>query len=194
MSLLDRILKGIADDVDPGEAEPEYLQLYESESAPLDGVFAVLHEKLNGHFKFMNYKMNQGRHFNAEDSRQLLEVMREISSIRKSLKRVAVQVTLRDDYQSVISKCNMFLVHSGGSTIPDDMDPIEIERFEPVLFSLDRAPQRKGSEPQALTLVGEGSFAIVHSFEDDMYGIPIAVKRAKPNISDRVNRPGFDGD
>jgi hypothetical protein len=102
---------------------------------------AVLQEKLNGHFKFMNYKMNQGRHFNAEDSRQLLEVMREISSIRKSLKRVGVQVPLRDDYQSVISKCNMFLVHSGGSTIPDDMDSIEIERFEPVLFSLDRAPQ-----------------------------------------------------
>lgn len=184
MVTLDDVARGLAADIDPDDAEPEYLTLYSAEAAPLDGIFAVIHERLNGHFRFMNTKMATGRHFNADDSRDLIELIQQISDMRKSLKRAGVTFEVREDYRKLIEECKSFLVYSGGSPIPDSVERIEIERFEAVMFTSAPAPQRRSDAPPVLTLVGEGSFALVHKYDDALYNETFAVKRAKANISE----------
>lgn len=50
MATLDDVARRQAADIDPHHAEPEYLALCSAEAAPLDGTFAVTHERLNGPF------------------------------------------------------------------------------------------------------------------------------------------------
>lgn len=185
MVTLDDVARGLATGIDPDDAEPEYLALYPAEAPPLDGIFAVLHERLNGHFRFMNTKMTIGRHFNAGDSRDLMDLIQQISDMRKSLKRAGVTFEVREDYRKLIEECKSFLVYSGGSPIPDSVERIEIERYEAVMFTSAPAPQRRSDAPPVLTLVGEGSFALVHKYDDALYNETFAVKRAKANISER---------
>lgn len=182
---LDSVARALAAEIDPEDAEPEYLALYSAEVAPLDGIFAVVHEKLNNHFRFMNTKMNMGRHFNAENSRNLIDLMDEIGDIRKSLKRAGVVFEMREDYKKLLEECRSFLVYAGGSPIPDALEQIDVERFEPVMFTTARAPQRKEDAAPPLTLVGEGSFAFVHKYDDPLYNKTFAVKRARPGIAER---------
>lgn len=185
MVTLDDVVRGLAADIDPDDAEPEYLALYSAEAPPLDSIFAVLHERLNGHFRFMNTKMTMGRHFNAGDSRDLMDLIQQISDMRKSLKRAGVTFEVREDYRKLIEECKSFLVYSGGSPIPDSVERIEIERYEAVMFTSAPAPRRRSDAPPVLTLVGEGSFALVHKYDDALYNETFAVKRAKANISER---------
>lgn len=181
---LDEVIAAYASDFDA--ASPEYERLYESSPGQLGVVFATMQEQLNEHFKFMNLKMGMGRHFNAEDSRQLLQLIRSINELRRNLKRVGVQMAVREDYEKLLETCRSFLVSSGGSPIPDDMPEIQIERFEPVFATNEWAPMpATAPTPQQLVLVGEGSFAFVHRYVDGTYGIRVAVKRAKPSISER---------
>ncbi|TFD28664.1 protein kinase family protein [Cryobacterium lyxosi] len=167
-------------------ASPEYESLYEGYPSQLGGVFATLQEQLNEHFKFMNSKMRMGRHFNAEDSRQLLQLIKSINEMRRDLKRARVQMALREDYAKLLDTCRAFLLSSGGSPIPDDMSEIDTERFEPIFGTTEWAPKSAvAPAPQQLVLVGEGSFGFVHRYVDDTYGIRVAVKSAKPGIADR---------
>jgi tRNA A-37 threonylcarbamoyl transferase component Bud32 len=165
---------------------PEYEALYGAYPDKLGTVLAAMQERLNEHFKFMNAKMRTGRHFNAEDSRQLLRLIDSINELRRDLKRAGVELAIRDDYNALIQTCKTFLVTSGGSPIPDDLPEIDIERFEPIFATTEWAPRSAGAPaPQKLVLVGEGSFALVHRYTDDTYGMTVAVKRAKPGIADR---------
>ncbi|TFC12520.1 protein kinase family protein [Cryobacterium sp. MDB2-10] len=167
-------------------ASPEYERLYEGYPSPLAGVFATMQEQLNEHFKFMNSKMRMGRHFNAEDSRQLIQLIKSINELRRDLKRAGIQMALREDYAELLETCRAFLLSSGGSPIPDDMPETDTERFEPIFGTTEWAPKSAVvPAPQQLVLVGEGSFAFVHRFVDDTYGISVAVKRAKPGIAER---------
>ena len=167
-------------------ASPEYERLYEGYPSPAGGVFATMHEQLNEHFKFMNSKMRMGRHFNAEDSRQLIQLIKSINEMRRDLKRAGVQMTLNENYAELLETCRAFLLSSGGSPIPDDMPEIDTERFEPIFGTTEWAPKSAVvPAPQQLVLVGEGSFAFVHRYVDDTYGIRVAVKRAKPGIAAR---------
>lgn len=168
------------------DASPEFRALYTGETPPLDGVFAVVHERLNEHFRFMNLKMDRGRHFNADDSRELIALIKAIAEMRKSLARAGIEMKLRPDYQAVLTECKAFLVPSGGSPIPPEFGPIEIERFEPAFSTSEWAPERTpAAEQQKMVMVGEGSFAIVQKYVDPLYGMTIAVKKAKKGISER---------
>lgn len=165
---------------------PEYEALYGGYPDKLGTVLGAMQERLNEHFKFMNAKMRAGRHFNAEDSRQLLRLIDSINELRRDLKRAGVELAIRDDLNALIQTCKTFLVTSGGSPIPDDLPEIDIERFEPIFATTEWAPKSAGAPaPQKLALVGEGSFALVHRYTDDTYGMTVAVKRAKPGIADR---------
>ncbi|MDQ1216729.1 MULTISPECIES: protein kinase family protein [Microbacterium] len=185
MADIKQVMDTLAADFDIDDAAPEYERLYANEEPPLNGVFAIIHAELNRHFRFMNTKIRAGRHFNADPSRELIDLIGELNGVRRALKRVGMSLVVRDDYQRTIEACNHFLVPSGGSTIPDWMNEIDIERFEPVLSVADRAPQRAGAVAPDLVLVGEGSFAFVHKFVDPLYGITFAVKRAKNSVSER---------
>lgn len=66
------------------QVDGKYLGLYDGERR-LGRVFAWLHEQYNGAFEFMNAKAPQGvsGHFNADPSRDLIEVNETYSALLK---------------------------------------------------------------------------------------------------------------
>ncbi len=152
-------------------------------SNPVGRAMANLHGRLNGLFDFMNEKARVNHHFNADPSRDLLDLIGEVRSTQAALKRIGISLALRDDYQSVLAYVSSFLTRSGGSSIPDDFNEISLVEYEPVFTSsvtdLELAERRQRVQPK---MVGEGAFANVFSYTDPEYGKKFAIKRAKPGL------------
>jgi len=179
------VLQSLAGEYEEARASNAYLILYGAQAAPLNAVFALLHERLNNLLQFMNTKIDRGRHYNADQSRDLIELIDEIRRMRGTLARIGIHVRVRDDYDRVIEECSSFLVPSGGSAIPDSFEKIEVDRFEPVFLTEDWTPPAATAEPPTKSMVGEGSFAIVYKYTEPTYGFPIATKVARRGLSER---------
>ncbi|MFC5289903.1 protein kinase family protein [Actinokineospora guangxiensis] len=169
------------------DVAPAFRRIYEGEDPRLRTIFASFHERLNALLAFMNEKNRVNKHYNAEDSRQLLDLIDEMDEVREALKSVDLDFTLAQIYQAVLDQCQEFLVRSGGSTIPDDFPIIKVERYEPVFVTTDSAMASRASTGKRfdLQLIGEGSYAIVHKFFDDEAGLWFARKKAKAGLTDR---------
>lgn len=149
-------------------------------------MFSVLHQRLNEHFDDINDRALTTHHYWADNSRDLLTLIRLLNDDLFELKRAGVEVTLDDGYQEAIERCKPWLSRSGGSTVPDDWDPIDLIRYEPVFSrSTDTVTLTKRPDNLKLDMVGEGSYAHVYSYIDPDYGIQFAVKRAKRGIDAR---------
>ncbi|PKW07434.1 Protein kinase domain-containing protein [Streptomyces sp. 1222.5] len=162
-----------------------FLRLYVSDSR-FDRAFASLHERLNGHFASINDRAETTHHYWAEQSREMLALVKEVANFLNSLKHAGIQVDLAASYAGAIKSCQSWLVGSGGSTIPDDFEQITLIQYEPVFSRSDTEIKlKKSSQRTQLQLIGEGSYAKVFSFVDPDYGIKFAVKRANKNLSAR---------
>jgi tRNA A-37 threonylcarbamoyl transferase component Bud32 len=167
------------------EFEDRYTRLYEAENPRLRAAFAYLHDRLNGLLGFMNEKRLRGGHYNADPSRELIDVIREIGFLRTTLRRIGVEVSLHTSYETVLERCRTFLTTSGGSSIPEDFKEIPIEDYEPI-FSVPSAVVRieKTGKEYALKSVGAGSYAQVYKYKDDEYRMHVAVKKARRNLDE----------
>ncbi|MDD0856632.1 hypothetical protein NHF46_00220 [Arthrobacter alpinus] len=112
-----------------------YARLYESENPHLRSAFGYFHDRLNDLLKFMNQKKLRGGHYNAEQSRELIDITREIGLLRTTLSRIGVVVSLAAEYEETLERCRVFLNNSGGSAIPEDFVEFAIEDYEPI-FSI----------------------------------------------------------
>lgn len=152
-------------------------------SKPIGRAMANLHGRLNGLFAFMNEKALVNHHFNADPSRELLDLISEVRATQTRLKRIGINLQLREDYRGVLEYVSSFLTRSGGSGIPDDFTAIEIAEYEPVFTSseteIELAERRQRVQPK---MVGEGAFANVFSYTDPEYGKKFAIKRAKSGL------------
>jgi hypothetical protein len=110
-----------------------YLKLYEDCPDDYKELFAYFHQELNSLFNFMNWKFSKNKHFNAEDSRELLKLIEEIKSFSSLLKKEGIIIQIDDYYDQVLKKCGTFLNSSGGSTIPEDFQTINIKKYDPIL-------------------------------------------------------------
>lgn len=116
----------------PIEIEEVYRKLYEDYPDRYRELFAFFHQSLNNLFEFMNHKMRTNRHYNADESRSLISVIDSIESLTRSLYQVHVDIHINKNYGKAIESCKGFLSESGGSTIPDSLHIIHIERYTPV--------------------------------------------------------------
>ncbi|MGY4720071.1 protein kinase family protein [Naumannella huperziae] len=160
-------------------------RLYTDE-VELGRVFSVLHKQLNEHFESINGRARSTHHYWADDSRALLALIDDIEKDLYSLKRAGIDVALDPRYQDGIEHCRPWLSDSGGSTVPEDFDEVEVVKYEPV-FTRPAEAVVLAHQPERvkLRMVGSGSYANVYSYVDPEYGIPFAVKRAKKGISKR---------
>ena len=178
------ILADLKERFDEQAAAPAFDRLYDD--AEFGHMFAVLHRRLNSHFDDINGRAKTTRHYWAENSRDLLALIEEINQIRHDLRRAGVEVVLDERYQQALEKCEPWLSPSGGSPVPDDFAQIEVVTYEPVFTRPSTTVQlKKQQSPVELKMVGEGSYATVHSYVDPDYGIKFAVKRAKRGIDER---------
>jgi eukaryotic-like serine/threonine-protein kinase len=179
-----------------GLIDQDYLDLYVTPSPiaihnPLELAFASIHERLDSEFDFMNQKARSGSlysaggHFNAENSRTLLQLIGEIAELRVALEKVGKSLTMAPEYERVLDGAKEWLVDSGGSPIPEGFTPVQVERYDAVFGLADAALELADRSQVSLTVVGEGSYAIVHKFVDPNYEITFARKKLKRNANER---------
>lgn len=116
----------------PIEIEEVYCELYEDCPDGYREIFAYFHQSLNNLLQFMNHQMRANRHYNANESRSLIEVIDSIEGFTRALYQVHTDIHINKNYGKVIETCKSFLSESGGSVIPDSMHIIHIERYTPI--------------------------------------------------------------
>lgn len=166
------------------QVDGKYLGLYDGERR-FGRVFAWLHEQYNNAFEFMNTKAPQGvgGHFNADSSRDLIEVNETYSDLLRIASKAGIRIETKPEYQKVIDSSRRWLRPSGGSSIPEGLTPIEVENYDTVFETEESGMMLAGTNRVPLQFVGEGSYAIVHKFTDPNYGIQFARKKLKKNLS-----------
>ncbi len=113
----------------------KYLPFYKDiNSDDLSYIFAYLHYKFNDLFQFMNEKMTKGRHYNADESRELIALIDNKEQLSKELQSTKYSFNINDSYLKIISDCNNFLVASGGSPIPEEIEKLNIIESSPIFY------------------------------------------------------------
>ncbi|RKD73149.1 protein kinase-like protein [Sinobaca qinghaiensis] len=192
---IENFLKIKLESIAPLHADAEKAILYRNfyddiSNETLAHTFSIIHSKLNDLFSFMNHKNSPGRggHYNADASRELIDLLKEIRIILATLEREPSEETYQIDhtYQEIIEKCSFFLSSSGGSPIPDEFPIIETIDHQPIFipaFSIS-IPSPVKVVNARLQLIGGGSYAQVFHYKDPNYGLDFAIKRARPELSE----------
>lgn len=149
-------------------------------------IFSTLHCAFNELFAYMNSKNDDyGGHYNAHESRQLLDTIDYFELLNAKLKTFDLDFSLDAEYIEVIKECKQFLKRSNGSTIPDDFIDISLIDNKPIFKLNSTISLKKQNENINITLkkVGEGSYAHVSSFIEPNLSVKVALKKAKKNLN-----------
>ncbi|MGP4118019.1 protein kinase domain-containing protein [Levilactobacillus zymae] len=170
---------------------PEY-ELYSKETDDrLRYIFSGLHHEMDALFSFMNDRAQGNKYFNAQPSRDVLQIINICKECEKFLKGTEYEFCLNTDYVRHLKQCEIFLESTEGSTIPDDYQPIIINQYD-VIFHLKSGLQIKNGSSvrnEQLKLLGEGSYVRVFKFKDTYYNKYFALKRLKKESrSDEIER------
>ncbi|MEK3879788.1 protein kinase domain-containing protein [Paenibacillus sp. FSL M7-0420] len=160
------------------------------ENINLKKIFSILHTQFNNLFSFMNEKIQVNRHYNADPSRSLKDLIQFTISFHANLKD-EYAFNINDYYEDIMKSCNSFLSTNGGSTIPEDFDLINIIEDQPIfnIANTKSLSSTVSSTSVQMRLIGEGSYATVFKYKDPFYNSYYAVKRAKNELrSDELER------
>lgn len=129
-----------------------------------------------------------GGYFHAQDSRDYLNLIEKIDSLRSKLYSSEYAFRFcKDEYDDFIRRTRRFVAKSGGSTIPEGFEKVDIEELNPVFeMIMGVAISNENKKIYAsMKFVGEGSYAKVFSYTDPIYNIPIILKRALPTLDNK---------
>lgn len=147
-------------------------------------LFAYFHFKLNNLFEFLNYKMDvRGRHYNADESRELISIINDEKNLYNELKNSIYSFYIEEKYLKLINLCEPFLSQSGGSSIPEDFNKIVTIKSRPI-FYLNSTVNIKNLQIN-LKLIGEGSYAKVSKYKDEFYNKYFAIKKANKDLNEK---------
>lgn len=119
-----------------------YLKLYDDcNDKNFQKIFAYFHQELNELFSFMNTKTVSNKHYNANESRSLIHTIDELRDIVKSTNNTDYKIIVEDEYIKKIKESQSFLSPSGGSTIPDNFEKINLSKYQPI-FSFEKQPSK----------------------------------------------------
>lgn len=199
MAQLDSYLKRKYSEYDLSYLEDFYDMYAFVPNEDLRKILAGFHTNLNNSITVMNNDIRttydeddnliySGGHFHAQDSRDYLSLLKKIDELRSKLKSSEYQFRFcKDEYDDFVRRTRRFVVKSGGSSIPEGFEPIEIEDLNPI-FEFDSSVVIMNENKKlyaSMKLVGEGSYAKVFSYMDPTYNIPIILKRALPLLDNK---------
>jgi len=148
-------------------------------------IFAVCHQQLNDLLKFLFSKAKGNHHYNASESRKLLNKINFIKDLEYTLKNTVHSFTLNVEYREFLIYCETFLQESNGSEIPLDLVPIRLLEYDPIFSLLKvvnvQSPDKTVKYP--IHLIGEGSYAQVFKYKDEFYQKDVVIKRAKSDLT-----------
>lgn len=169
----------------------EFSDLYSSiNHEKLREIFTTLHYDFTSLFKSMNRRLptlEDGAHFWADQSRQLISTIEITLGLFKTLKNTQYAFDIDDYYLGIINKCLEFLSPSGGSRIPSYMKQVDLYYTIPIFKTLlsitvDSTPVQNSFE---LKQIGSGSYARVYKYKDSFYNRLFVLKRAKKDLNDK---------
>ena len=171
-----------------GFATPDsYLAMYTDD--PAGRMFAQFHAEADRLLEFLDRKRKtEGRHYNANESRDLLQLMREILDAHQVMKEGGRPFVITPAYTAVLKHCKQFLQETQGSLIPVDLPPISISRYRPIFTLVDQPGQSLIVDRQQLRMIGGGSYGVVWEYIDPNYGTKFALKRIKPGTGVELAR------
>jgi tRNA A-37 threonylcarbamoyl transferase component Bud32 len=170
---------------------PEYLELYEAvKNQKLKEIFSSLHKEFEVLFKSMNSRLPTGEnttHFWANESRRLISSIEMAMGLYKVLKKSADEFQIDTYYYELFNRCQTFLSGSGGSTIPPNMEKIDLYYTAPIFtMATSLKISKKDIEYHfPLKLIGEGAYAHIYKYRDDFYNKNFALKRAKKDLTEK---------
>lgn len=130
----------------------KYLNIYDIyHNQKFQEVFAYFHRILNALFEFMNDKAQRNNHYNADESRNLLQVIKELRDLLKTTNSTDYKIIVEEEYINKIKASKEFLQSSGGSSIPDDFQTIDIIKYKPIFRFVKPIPQSSHSDKQIST-------------------------------------------
>lgn len=169
----------------------EFADLYLTiESDKFRDVIMTLHYHFISLFRTMNERLPSGEygaHFWAEPSRELIQIIEITIGLYNAVKGTKYAFKIDDYYYDLIKKCRDFLKSSGGSTLPANMQKIELYYVQPIFkmsSSID-VPNINATMAYELKLIGQGSYANVYRYKDLFYNQYFVIKRAKKDLSDK---------
>ncbi|ARE20510.1 protein kinase family protein [Lactococcus lactis] len=166
----------------------EYVDLYkEFEDEKLRMVLSTLHHLLTESYITMNQLLpseDYTRHFWAEDSRKLINIIKIINKLKGKLLNSELSFKLDDYYANVLKNSKDFLSKSGGSEIPPFTESVDLYYEIPIFIptnslNISREDKKIFSD---LKPIGEGSYASVYKYKDEFYDKEFVLKRAKKKL------------
>lgn len=164
-----------------------YLSMYAD--YPEGRMFARFHAEADRLLEFLDFKSRtDGRHYNADESRDLLRLMREILEAHQVMRDGGRPFVIASAYTDVFKRAKSFLRETQGSAIPEDLPPISISRYVPAFTPADQPGRSLVIDRQNLRVIGGGSYGIVWEYVDPNYGAKFALKKVKPDSDTDVTR------
>lgn len=167
------------------EANHDFTELYENVSQKqLREIFVVMHAKLNDLFDQMNSRLptgNDGAHFWAEQSRELIWELDILYGLQKQLANTEFAFAIDDYCNEVFCGCARWLSQSGGSHIPPHMEKVLLYYIQPMFFPVDAVFDRELHElGEQGELLGRGGFGEVYKYHHPIIDVDFAVKIFSP--------------
>lgn len=169
----------------------EFSDLYKAvEHIKLREVMATLHYYFTTLFRTMNERLptgEYGAHFWADPSRDLISIIEITLGLYNALKGSKYAFEIDDYYFDLIKKCRDFLSSSGGSTLPANMEKIDLYYVQPI-FKMSKSiivNNANAGIVYDIKQIGEGSYANVYKYKDTFYNRNFVIKRAKKNLSEK---------
>lgn len=162
----------------------------------LKKVFSIIHFEINELLKFLNEKLPRNDygseseyigHYNADESRELIKWIDQISEIQSNLKGTKLNFQIERYYNEALQKCNEFLQRIGGSPIPNGIKKIQLALLYPIFIVGEKINiiRKDVSSTFDIKYIGEGSYAKVFKYKDEFYNRHFVIKRAKEDLTDK---------
>ncbi len=173
------------------EFDNEFIEFYNDfENEDIKLILSTLHTNLVNLFNILNERLptyNYTAHFWADPSRDLINAIQTTLTLQRKLKNTIYAFEIEEYNKSIIEKCKSFLQPSGGSTIPENMDKIDLYYAYPIFKKLNNitvtSPNKNFNA--ILKPIGSGSYANTYSYIDEFYNRTFAIKQAKKDLNEK---------
>lgn len=123
---IELIINDFIKDIAVEDIDENYMNLYDVDKNSncfenkMNLLFAYFHKELNQLFDFMNYKIGVNFHYNANENRKLIGVIKAITLLKQKLVKSKFKFNIDKKYELKMQKCSEFISEYSGSKIPED--------------------------------------------------------------------------
>ncbi|MGY3724746.1 serine/threonine protein kinase [Granulicatella balaenopterae] len=161
------------------------------ENQDLKYIFTKLQYNITECYRKMNGRLPTGAsktvHYWASESRTLLTCINIIDKMQNYLKNTKYNFVVAEYYQKLFEYSTTFLNYYQGSTIPPNMEKVELYLTIPIFKLANQTIILRNNVNVSYDrkIIGEGSYAKVYQYKDDFYNIPVIVKVAKNDLNEK---------